>query len=275
VLVDCTGADGMEEIYAEAFTRGVSVVASNKKPLALPLARYEALHSAARRHFRTFAYETTVGAALPVIETLKNLVRTGDTVLRIEGSLSGSLGFICAQMARGMSISKAVRKARELGYTEPHPRDDLSGTDVARKALILARELGVRADLADVKVEPLIPAALLAENDIENFLAGIDALDESFAKREEELRAKGQTLRYLARIVPGNGGISISAAPFGVEADHPAGSLKGAEAFVAFYTERYSEYPLVVRGAGAGGVITASGVLADILLVAQGLRSRR
>jgi aspartokinase/homoserine dehydrogenase 1 len=178
-------------------------------------------------------------------------------------------------MARGMSISSAVRKARELGYTEPHPRDDLSGTDVARKALILARELGVRADLADVKVEPLIPAALLAEDDIEKFLAGIDALDESFAKREEELRAKGQTMRYLARIVPGNGGISISAAPFGVEADHPAGSLKGAEAFVAFYTERYSEYPLVVRGAGAGGVITASGVLADILLVAQGLRSRR
>ena len=275
VLVDCTGADGMEEIYAEAFTRGVSVVASNKKPLALPLARYEALHSAARRHFRAFAYETTVGAALPVIETLKNLVRTGDTVLRIEGSLSGSLGFICAQMARGMSISKAVREARELGYTEPHPRDDLAGTDVARKALILARELGVRAELADVKVEPLIPAALLAEDDIEKFLSGIDSLDKSFAKREEELRAKGQTLRYLARIVPGDGGISISAAPFGVEADHPAGSLKGAEAFVAFYTERYSEYPLVVRGAGAGGVITASGVLADILLVAQGLRSRR
>jgi aspartokinase/homoserine dehydrogenase 1 len=210
-----------------------------------------------------------------VIETLKNLVRTGDTVVRIEGSLSGSLGFICAELAKGVPISKAVRKARELGYTEPHPRDDLSGTDVARKALILARELGVRADLEDVKIEPLIPDTLFAEDDIGKFLASIDSLDRDFAKREEELRAKGQPLRYLARIEPGNGGASISAAPFGVPADHPAGSLKGAEAFVAFYTERYSEYPLVVRGAGAGGVITASGVLADILLVAQGLRPRR
>lgn len=275
VLVECSGADGMEGLYAEAFTRGISVVTSNKKPLALPFARYEALLAASRRHFRSFVYETTVGAALPVIETLKNLVRTGDRVVRIEGSLSGSLGFICAQMAAGASISSAVRKARELGYTEPHPRDDLAGTDVARKALILARELGIRADIGDVKIEPLIPAALLAEDDIEKFLAGIDGIDAEFARRASELRAKGESMRYLACIEPGEGGATISAGVVGVHADHPAGSLKGAEAFVAFYTERYSEYPLVVRGAGAGGDITASGVLADILLVAQGQRSRR
>jgi len=275
VLVDCTGADGMENLYAEAFTRGISVVASNKKPLALPFDRYEALHAASRRHFRSFLYETTVGAALPVIDTLNDLVLTGDRVHRIEGALSGSLGFICANMATGMSVSAAVRKARELGYTEPHPRDDLSGTDVARKGLILARELGIRANLEDVRIEPLIPRELLAEDDVEKFLAGIDALDASFARRAEELAAKGQTLRYLARIVPDDkGGAEISAGPMGVPADHPAGSLKGAEAFVAFYTDRYSEYPLVVRGAGAGGEITAAGVLADILLIAEGLRSR-
>jgi len=275
VLVDCTAADGMEELYAEAFTRGISVVASNKKPLSLPLSRYEALHAAARRHFRSFVYETTVGAALPVIETLKNLVRTGDHVVRIEGSLSGSLGYICAQVSTGVSLSEAVRRARELGYTEPHPRDDLAGTDVARKALILARELGVRADLKEVHVEPLIPQESFAEDDVDAFLAGLRGLDEAFAAKSAALRKNGQSLRYLAKIEPGHSGVSISAGPVGVDADHPAGTLKGAEAFVAFYTERYSEFPLVVRGAGAGGDITASGVLADILLVAQGLRSRR
>ena len=146
------------------------MVAANKKPLALPLERRAALSGVARRHFRAWHYETTVGAGLPVIETLRNLVATGDVVERIDGSLSGTLGFLCQEVMAGTPLSVAVRTARDRGYTEPHPRDDLSGLDVARKALILARELGLSLELDDVAVEPFVDASLLAEDDPEQFL---------------------------------------------------------------------------------------------------------
>lgn len=170
VVVDCTAADGMEALYATAFAKGIDVVSANKKPLSLGQAAYDELKSEERRNRRAYRYETTVGAALPIIGTLKNLVRTGDTVLRLEGAFSGTLGFLCDRLSAGEPLSSAVRRARELGYTEPHPRDDLSGMDVARKALILARELGLRLDLSDIALEPFIPAADLEESDPERFL---------------------------------------------------------------------------------------------------------
>ncbi len=275
VLVDCTASPGMEEIYTQAFNLGINVVSANKQPLALPRERCAALHAAARRHYRVYHYETTVGAALPVIETLKNLVRTGDRVVRIEGAFSGTLGFLCERVIDGDPLSVAVRKARELGYTEPHPRDDLSGLDVARKALILARELGLSLDLSDIALEPFVPQEHLREDDPEKFLKKLEQADLAFAKGVESLKAQGKLLRYLARIEPGAKGAKVSVSPVGVDANHPAASLRGAEAFVAFHTERYSQYPLVVRGAGAGGDVTAAGVLADILRLAQNLRSRR
>ncbi len=274
VLVDCTAADGMEELYAEAFARGVNVVSANKKPLAIPLSRYDALKAAARRHYRAFHYETTVGAALPVIETLKNLVRTGDHVVRIEGAFSGTLGFLSERLSAGERLSSAVRKARDLGYTEPNPRDDLSGLDVARKALILARELGLRLDLADVKLEPFVPAEGLAQGGPEAFLSSLEGLDQAFAERMEGLRHRGMLLRYLARIDLPKSGPRVAVSPVEIGPDHPAWSLHGTESFVAFHTERYHEHPLIVRGAGAGGEITASGVLADILRLAQNIRGR-
>lgn len=275
VLVDCTASAGMEAVYRAAFARGINVVSANKQPLALPRAERDALHAAARRHYRVYHYETTVGAALPVIETLKNLVRTGDEVVRIEGAFSGTLGYLCEQITAGVPLSAAVRKARELGYTEPHPRDDLSGLDVARKALILARELGLRLDLSDVKLEPFVPAEFLGEDDPERFLGALAAADADFAGRVEKLKTEGKLLRYVARIEPGAPGAQVVVAPVGVDAAHPAAGLRGAEAFVAFHTARYREYPLVVRGAGAGGDVTAAGVLADILRLAQNLRGRR
>ncbi|WP_415909631.1 hypothetical protein [Oleiharenicola sp. Vm1] len=168
-----------------------------------------------------------------------------------------------------------MRKAKDLGYTEPHPRDDLSGLDVARKALILARELGLSLDLADVKLEPFVPAEHLREDDPEKFIANLTAADAAFVARVAQLKAEGRLLRYLARIEPGAAGAKVTVAPIGVDAAHPAAGLRGAEAFVAFHTERYSQYPLVVRGAGAGGDVTASGVLSDILRLAQNLRSGR
>ncbi|HZX41572.1 MAG TPA: bifunctional aspartate kinase/homoserine dehydrogenase I, partial [Myxococcaceae bacterium] len=275
VLVDCTAEDGMEALYLEAFRRGIHVVAANKKPLALPLGRRAEVFDLARRHFRAWHYETTVGAGLPVIETLKNLVATGDVVERIDGSLSGTLGFLCQEVMAGTPLSAAVRTARDRGYTEPHPRDDLSGLDVARKALILARELGLPLELEDVAVEPFVDATLLAEDDPERFLQQLVPHDEAFAARVARYVAAGRTLRYLVQIVPGADGRKVRVGPVAVDAGHPAVPLRGAEALVAFTTARYQDYPLIVRGAGAGGDVTAAGVLADVLRLTQNVRGRR
>ncbi len=275
VLVDCTAEDGMEALYVEAFRRGIHVVAANKKPLALPFERRAQVAEMARRHFRAWHYETTVGAGLPVIETLKNLVATGDVVERIDGSLSGTLGFLCQEVMAGAALSVAVRAARDRGYTEPHPRDDLSGLDVARKALILARELGLQLEIEDVAVEPFVDGALLAEDDPERFLQQLVPHDEAFAARVARYVAAGRTLRYLVQIVPGAEGRKVRVGPVAVEAGHPAVPLRGAEALVAFTTARYQDYPLIVRGAGAGGDVTAAGVLADVLRLTQNVRGRR
>jgi len=275
VLVDCSAAPGMERLYRAAFNHSVNVVSANKQPLALPQAERDELLNEARKHFRAYHYETTVGAALPVIETLKNLVRTGDHVITIEGAFSGTLGYLCDQLAQGKALSAAVRTARELGYTEPHPRDDLSGLDVARKAVILARELGLRVDLTDVELKPFVPEQYLKEGNPEKFLQSLTSLDAEVARKVAACKAEGRAPRYLARITPGAAGAKVTVGPVDVEATHPASALRGAEAFVAFHTERYKEYPMVVRGAGAGGAVTAAGVLADILRLAQNIRGRR
>jgi aspartokinase/homoserine dehydrogenase 1 len=275
VLVDCSAAAGMEKVYRAAFEHGINVVSANKQPLALPQPERVALLGAARKNFRAYHYETTVGAALPVIETLKNLVRTGDHVITIEGAFSGTLGFLCDRLVQGDPLSVAVRKAKDLGYTEPHPRDDLSGLDVARKAVILARELGLQVELGDVALEPFVPAEHLKEDDPEKFMVSLASLDAAVAARVAASLKLGKQPRYLARITPGAEGPKVTVGPIDVDATHPAASLRGSEAFVAFHTERYRQYPLVVRGAGAGGEVTAAGVLADILRLAQNIRGRR
>jgi aspartokinase/homoserine dehydrogenase 1 len=276
VLVDCTAADGMEAVYMDALGRGIHVVTANKKPFALPARRRAELFAAARTAHRGLRYETTVGASLPVIETLKNLVRTGDQVHRIEGSLSGTLGYLANEVSQGIRLSQAVREARRRGYTEPHPREDLSGMDVARKALILARELGLSVDLEEVDIEPFVPRELLEEGQVDAFLDGLERHDERLLAWIASLRSEGRVLRYLATITPDphGGRPQLRVAPVGVTAEHPAARLRGSEAFVAFTTARYSEYPLVVQGSGAGGAVTAAGVLADVLALSQTLRGR-
>lgn len=277
ILVDCTAADGMERTYVEAFARGIHVVGANKKPLALPQKERDALMAVAKRHHRLYLYETTVGASLPVIATLKDLVRTGDRVRLIEGSFSGTLGYLVNELMAGVPLSKAVAVAKEKGYTEPHPRDDLSGLDVARKGLILARELGLDLALDDVQVEPFVPKELLGEDDVDAFFRALATLDASMTARIDKLKAEGKVLRYLARIDPSaSGGRSqmVTVGPVAIASEHAATRLRGSEAFVAFTTERYSDYPLVVQGSGAGGAVTAAGVLADVLKVTQTLRGR-
>lgn len=277
ILVDCTAANGLEALYTEAFQRGIHVVAANKKPLALPWNDREALLGEARRHHVAYHYETTVASSLPVIDTLANLVRTGDSVRLITASLSGSLGFICNELMAGVPLSAAVRVARERGFTEPDPREDLSGADVARKALILARELGLPLSFPDVALEPFVPEAPRAGDSVEAYLQGLCALDTTYAERVARCREAGTVLRYLARIDPakvGTGTPVIRVGPVAVEAGQPAADLRGSESFVSFTTTRHSDFPLTVRGAGAGGAVTASGVLADILRISQTLRGR-
>ncbi|WP_394832014.1 hypothetical protein LVJ94_36415 [Pendulispora rubella] len=266
VLVDCTAADGMEKVYEQALLRGIHVVTANKKPFSGSLPSFRRLATTARRCRRALRYETTVGASLPVVETLKDLVRTGDRVDLIEGSFSGTLGFLSNELLAGVPFSRALNVARERGYLEPRPQDDLSGVDVARKAVILAREIGLNLGLEDVALTPFVPRELLAVDSTDAFFEAVPAYDAEIARTVKRAQLEGKVLRYLARIDPVNRRIDVG--PVAVDVHHPAARLRGAGSFVAFTTERYPE-PLVVQGAGAGGALTAAGVLADILAIAR------
>ncbi|BDG06258.1 homoserine O-acetyltransferase MetX [Anaeromyxobacter oryzae] len=275
VLVDLTAADGMEEVYEQAFRRGIDVVSSNKRPLAVAPRREDLLRQARRQHHRHWHYDTAVGASLPVIGTLRRLVRGGDRVRRVEGSLSGTLGYLCTELSRGVPLSLATRWAMGLGYCEADARDDLSGLDSARKALILAREIGATLALEDVVVEPFVPAALLAPGTPEALIAGLRTHDEAMAARVDGLRREGKVLRYLARIAVADGGaVEVRVGPEAVDALAPAARLSGVEAYVAFTTSRHADRPLVVQGAGVGGANTAGGVLAEIFRIPAGRGAR-
>lgn len=266
VLVDATAAAGMERLYERALRAGLHVVSANKKPF---VCRHEArarLFAAARGAAR-LRYSATVGAGLPVIETLKDLVRTGDRVRRIDCVLSGTLGFVCQELHRGTPLSRAVEIARELGFTEPDPREDLAGADVARKAVILARELGSALEVDEVAREPFVPRAAL-DAPLERLGAELRALDVDLGRRVERLAARGERLVYLARVEVVGGEVRATAGPTAVPTDHPAASLTGPQALVAFQTERHRDAPLVVSGSGAGGAVTAAALLADVLKVA-------
>ena len=268
VLVDVTAADGMEQVYGEAFRRGVHVVGANKRPLAISWTARDALQGVRRQTHRHWHYETTVGASLPVIDTLKNLVGTGDRVHHIEGSVSGTLGFVTSEVMRGSPLSLAVRWARERGFTETDPRDDLSGLDAARKAVILARELGMRVDVDDVRVEPLVPRELLEPGSLQDLYEALRRHDGAMAARCEELRRAGRALRYLAWISADGGGRgTLRVGPVEVVASHRAARLQGVEGYVAFTTDRHAELPLLVQGAGVGSELTAGAVLAAILRI--------
>jgi homoserine dehydrogenase len=274
VLVDLTAADGMEDVYEQAFRRGIHVVASNKRPLAVSPRRLDQLRHVRRQHHARWLYDTAVGASLPVIGTLRRLVEAGDRVRVVEGSLSGTLGYLCTELARGVPLSLATRWAMGLGYTEADPRDDLSGLDSARKAVILAREMGAPVALEDVRVEPFVPAALLAPGTPDALIAALRPHDEVMTAEVRRLAAEGRVLRYVARIASGaDGRVEIRVGPEAVDASHPAARLVGVEAVVAFTTARHPDRPVVVQGTGVGGANTAGGVLAEILrMFGQGAR---
>ncbi|HEX9049744.1 MAG TPA: homoserine O-acetyltransferase [Anaeromyxobacter sp.] len=274
VLVDLTAAAGMEDVYEQAFRRGVHVVASNKLPLAAAPRRLDQLRHLRRQHHVHYLYDSAVGASLPVIGTLRRLVEAGDRVRLVEGSLSGTLGYLCTELARGVPLSLATRWAMGLGYTEADPRDDLSGLDSARKAVILAREMGAAVALEDVRVEPFVPPAMLAPGSPDALVASLRPHDEAMAAEVRRLAADGKVLRYLVRIAAGaDGGVDVRVGPEAVDASDPAARLVGVEALVAFTTARHPDRPVLVQGTGVGGAATAGGVLAEILrLFGQGAR---
>ncbi|HEU4402728.1 MAG TPA: bifunctional aspartate kinase/homoserine dehydrogenase I, partial [Candidatus Polarisedimenticolia bacterium] len=262
VLVDATAEEGMTDLYCEAIEAGFHVVSCNKKPLAGALSDYRRVREACRMSGRAWLYEVSVGAGLPVIGTLRDLVETGDAIRSVEGCFSGTLNFLCAGLDRGGRFSEVLARARELGYTEPDPREDLAGMDVARKALILARETGLEIEPEQVRLEPFCPVDRRGGS--EAFMTKTAGLDADLGRRWQEAAARGQRLRYVASI---DGGCGARLAE--VPADSALGRLAGPENVFAFRTARYPDHPLVVSGPGAGPAVTAAGAFGDILKLAR------
>ena len=265
VVVDAAAGEITAELDVRALERGARVVLSNKAPLALPRAdpRSIALWAEAGTGGR-LRYEATCGAGLPVISTLRALLDTGDEPIEIVGALSGTMGAIFSDVAAGHAFSAAVREAKERGYTEPDPRDDLSGLDVARKALILARTMGRAIDLSDVSVQTLVPEAL-AGVPVTAFLDGIREEDVSIDALARSARGEDAALKYVAT-VPADGAVIVGLRQ--VPKATVLGALQGPENIVSMRTRRYDEYPCVVSGPGAGAAVTAAGMLADVLALA-------
>lgn len=261
VFVDCTASEALVPFYATLLRAGVAVVTPNKRANSGTLALYRELRQAARFGGTSFRYETNVGAGLPVLSTLQDLLASGDEVLQLEAVLSGSLSYIFNSFDGRQPFSDIVRSAQKKGYTEPDPRDDLNGLDVARKLLILAREMGLACEFSDVEVENILPAACRKAASVADFFTALDKSNEHFDALRRKAEVQGKVLRYVARIEQGRLRVALHA----VGQQHPFFSLKGTENMVVFTTKRYRRDPLVIKGPGAGAEVTAAGVLADVL----------
>jgi aspartokinase/homoserine dehydrogenase 1 len=262
VLVDLS-ADDTAAALEQALTSGMDLVLANKRPLADRRAVSDALWQTARARGRRILHEATVGAGLPIIDTYHKLVESGDRVDRIEGLLSGTLGYVLSEVSSGVPFSRAVRSAMVKGYTEPDPRDDLSGLDVARKALILARLLGYPGELRRNAVESLVPKWARSLS-LEQFLQRLEELDPVWRRRVEAAAAEGAVLRYVALVTPSRIAVGVRSVP----TTSPFAAIKGSDNQLVFTTARYKSTPLVITGPGAGAEVTAAGVLNDILRLA-------
>lgn len=266
IVMDAAAGEATTDALIAALNAGAGVVLSNKAPMALPLsdARSATLwdHAAAGGRLR---YEATCGAGLPVISTLQTLLNTGDEVIEITAAASGTFGAIFSSVARGVPFSVAVTDAKAAGYTEPDPRDDLSGLDVARKALILARTMGRHIDLDQIAVESLVPESL-TDVSIEAFMAGLGISNPMIGAQAAKAVSDKASLKYVATVTP-NGEIAVGLKS--VPLSTVLGALQGPENIFSFRTKRYDAYPTVISGPGAGADVTAAGMIGDALSLAQ------
>jgi aspartokinase/homoserine dehydrogenase 1 len=261
VLVDCTSSEIVASQYVEFLAAGFHVVTPNKKANTGSMAYYHELRDTATTTMRRFLYETTVGAGLPVIDTLQGLFNAGDRLVAFEGILSGSLSYIFGKLDEGKTLSQATIEARELGYTEPDPRDDLSGMDVARKLLIMAREAGMDLELSDIEVDSVLGDTFDATGTVDEFLTRLVELDETFVALVENAKANDQVLRYVGEIKDGKCKVKVVA----VDSNNPLYAVKNGENALAIHSAYYQPIPFVLRGYGAGAAVTAAGVFGDVM----------
>ncbi|MEO6758162.1 MAG: bifunctional aspartate kinase/homoserine dehydrogenase I, partial [Saprospiraceae bacterium] len=267
IFIDNTASEGVTEFYAPILESSISISTPNKLAASSSYVEYQDLKRIAEKRGVYWCYETNVGAGLPIITTLNDLIHSGDHILRIEGILSGTLSFIFNTFCQTggaeprATFSSIVRAAKERGLTEPDPRDDLSGSDVRRKILILARETGLPMEAEDVQLENILPSDCLAAASVDAFFTALEQHDGHFEQMRQQAAAQGKVLRFVAQLDEGKASIGLQA----VDQQHPFYFLSGSDNMVVFTTERYRDRPLVVRGPGAGAEVTAAGVFAEVI----------
>jgi len=265
VFIDCTATNETPELYADILNSYISVVTANKIACSSEYSKYEKLKNISISQGVKFLYETNVGAGLPVLRTISDLIKSGDKIVQLEAVVSGTLNFIFNTLSSEIPISMAIRMAMEKGYSEPDPRLDLRGTDVLRKLLILSREAGYKLEKSDIKIKNFLPDICFSVATIDEFFKEVEKLDADFETRRKELASRNHKWRYVASLKNENATIEL----IEVNNVHPLYNLEGGDNIIIIYTERYTQLPMVIKGAGAGAEVTATGLFADLIRVAN------
>jgi len=266
IAVDATASQELSRFYPEIATHGFHIVTANKIANTLAQDFYDDLRAILKQKNLFFEYETNVGAGLPIVETVRSLFNSGEQLFAINGVFSGSLGYIFNRYSQEeVTFSQVVKDALDLGFTEPDPREDLSGNDVARKLLVLAREAGLKLEFEDIQIENLVTPSLRTAS-LHQFLTDLSQLDETFQARKKALK-EDEVLRHLGQLDVVNKQLTVSLQV--VKKDTPAGQLQGSDGFFEIYSESYAQHPLVIKGAGAGREVTARGLVSDIVKISK------